>query len=210
MRSGNPDGKRQRLTRRAIFLAAGCVVAAGLAAVLFGTGAQDNGPVLPQVPTYLPSFSLARLGGGPPVSLPALGASRGHPVVLVFFASWCTPCRAELPQVAGIADRAAASGGSQSRVQFIGIDVNDTPSAGSAFARRSGVRFPVGSDPTDEVAAGLLHLRGLPSTVFVSGRGRVLGTVLGPVSPAVLGSWVRRLAATALPRHPTGAAPRVR
>ena len=141
-------------------------------------------------PREAASFSLPRLGGGPSVSLPV--ARRAHtPVVLTFFASWCTPCLTELPMVADVARHELAT---DARVAFIGIDGNDDPSAGLAFARTSGVRFPVGSDYESVVAPRYL-LVGYPDTVFVDATGHVAGTVHGPVSRSVLQGWLRRLTA---------------
>jgi thiol-disulfide isomerase/thioredoxin len=111
------------------------------------------------------------------------------PVVLTFFASWCTPCQTELPAIARIAAQETSAGG---RIHFVGIDGNDDPSSGLAFARRSGVTFPAGSDPTEDVARAL-GLPGLPDTVFVDRSGHVVNVVEGPISEATLRTWIARL-----------------
>ncbi len=189
-------------------LAVGAVLAGALGAALFagagsgGSGTQGNvsgagglggsgGSVSAVHPREAPQFSLPRLGGGPAVALPALGSARRHAVVLAFFASWCIPCHEDLPRVAKVADQTRAEG---LPVSFVGVDVNDSPGAGLAFARRSGVAFPVGSDPKDRVAAGLFDLPGLPATVFIGPRGRIRGWVYGPASVALLRQWVARIA----------------
>lgn len=79
---------------------------------------------------------------------------------------------------------------------FIGIDVDDTASSALPFIRSARVRFPVGSDPNDRVAAGLLDLRGLPSTVLVYANGTIAKTILGPVTPKLLLAWIPRLEAS--------------
>jgi thiol-disulfide isomerase/thioredoxin len=136
-----------------------------------------------------PSFSLARLGGGPAVTVPVAG-HRGTPVVLTFFASWCTPCRTELPMIAGVARHQPSAG---RLVAFVGIDGNDDPASGLAFARSSGVSFPVAVD-ADSSVAPRYGLVGYPDTVFVDATGHIAGTVQGPVSRPVLEDWLARLA----------------
>jgi thiol-disulfide isomerase/thioredoxin len=158
-------------------LAVGVVLGSGLWVGL--TTADQSGP------QTAAAFSLARLGGGPRVTLPVAGHRR-VPVVLTFFASWCTPCRTELPMVASVASHAQRSGG---RVVFLGIDGNDDPSSGLALARASGVSFPVGIDPTSDVAPRY-GLVGYPDTVLVDDTGTIAATVRGPISRSTLDRWV--------------------
>ena len=78
------------------------------------------------------------------------------------------------------------------KVRFIGVDDNDTTAAGLAFARRSGVDFPVGRDYDSEVAPDY-GLPGNPATVFIGADGDVAKTVLGPVTPATLETEIARI-----------------
>jgi thiol-disulfide isomerase/thioredoxin len=141
------------------------------------------------------SFQLPSLfPGGPPVSSASLG---GRPAVVTFFASWCPPCRDELPALA----RFAAS---HRGVAFVGVDVADDPTAGRALVRQAGVDFPVGSDPDYSVAAGVFHVRGLPSSALLSPKGVVVRQLAGPVSPDTLAGW---LAPAGPSVHPTEGGP---
>jgi len=171
--------------RRLLGLAAGVVLAAGLWIGLTTTG---GAPVL-----HAPRFSLPRLGGGGVVGLPLTGSTAHHPVVLTFFASWCGPCHRELPVIAAVARHEQASGGP---VVFVGIDGNDGTASGLAFARQSGVAFPVGADAYSEVAPKFT-LVGYPGTVFIDATGTIVDTVHGPVSRSTLEAWVTRLSQTA-------------
>jgi thiol-disulfide isomerase/thioredoxin len=157
------------------------VLAAGLAVGLTTTGGSPD--------ARAPGFSLPRLGGGARVALPLTGGAARHPVVLTFFASWCGPCHKELPMIAAVARREEAGGG---RVQFVGVDGNDDPAAGLAFARASGVAFPVAADAYSEVAPKFT-LVGYPGTVFIDAAGDIVATVHGPVSRPTLEAWVARL-----------------
>jgi cytochrome c biogenesis protein CcmG/thiol:disulfide interchange protein DsbE len=178
-----PVGERAHRPGRRRFLpiAVGLVLALGLAIGL--TVGVGSGPV------RAPAFSLPRLGGGPAVSFPLPGGSRHTPVVLTFFASWCSPCHREVPMIARVADRERVAG---TRVAFVGIDGNDDPASALAFTRKSGVSFVVGAD-ADSTLAPKYALVGYPGTVFIDSTGTVAGTVRGPVSQATLERFLARL-----------------
>jgi thiol-disulfide isomerase/thioredoxin len=175
-----------RTGRRLVSLAVGVVLAAGLFAALTLVGGSSGDPAAAP-------FSLTALGGGAPVEVPVVEHGTTMPVVIVFFASWCVPCRSELPAVARTAASLTEAG---TRVAFVGIDGNDTTSDGLAFAHQSGVRFPVGEDP-DSAVASRYGLPGYPATVFVDAAGDVVHVVQGPVSSSRLRHWALRIA---LPR----------
>jgi cytochrome c biogenesis protein CcmG/thiol:disulfide interchange protein DsbE len=143
------------------------------------------------VGTTAPGFSLPALTGAVPVDLDRLGRDRHHPVVLNFFASWCTPCRKETPLLARTAAAEQAKG---STVQFVGVDVADPRADALAFVERSGITYPVGADADLTVTSGRYGLDGEPNTFFIDGDGRVIGHVIGPVTAPQLDRWLHRLA----------------
>ena len=171
------------------------VLAAVLAVVLFvglGTGSSSpssSGQVV-GVGSTAPNFSIPSLTGGKAVELSALGSDRGRPVVLNFFASWCTPCRQETPLLAKTAKVAEARG---DRVQFVGVDVADPKADALAFVHQAGISYPVGVDANLDVAESLYGLNGEPNTFFIDSSGTVLGHVIGPVDAQDLASWLHRL-----------------
>lgn len=171
----------RRPRRRIVSLALGIVLAAGLLVGL--TVSRGSGP------RQAPAFTLPRLGGGHPVAYPLTGSQAHKPVVLTFFASWCTPCRSELPMVARVARQEQVAGAG---VVFVGVDGNDDPTSGLAFARSSGVSFAVGAN-ADSALAPKFSLVGYPGTVFIAASGRIVDTVRGPVSHATLESDVALL-----------------
>jgi thiol-disulfide isomerase/thioredoxin len=140
-------------------------------------------------PTKAHAFSLPRLGSGPRVSVPVVGEGAHQAVVVTFFASWCGPCHSELPAFAKVAREAKASG---DRVQFIGVDDNDAPASGLAFARKSGVTFPVGRDSLSLTAPDY-GIPGNPATVFIDAGGDVVKTVRGPVTTATLEAEIAKI-----------------
>ncbi len=126
-----------------------------------------------------PLFTLPSVTSpGTTVSLASLS---GTPVVINFWASWCIPCRAEMPLLE------AAFRSSHGRVRFIGIDSNDSPGAARSFLRVVGVTYPTLSDANGQIAIRY-GLFGLPTTVFVSASGAVLGRSIGELHAGSLPS----------------------
>ena len=121
-----------------------------------------------------PSFSL------PDVNDPAVQVSlaAGEPVVLYFFASWCIPCRRELPVVQAIhAER--------DDVTVVGVNHQDHRDDAREFMARYGASFPAAHDPGASIALDY-RVRALPVTVFIDRDGRIDSTVYGEVDRAEL------------------------
>jgi len=113
-----------------------------------------------------PAFSLTSSGGATWRSEEA----RGKVVVLAFWASWCLPCRWEMP---GLASASAAVRG-DSTVQVLAVDVawgGETPARGRRLLSRMPSAPPVAFDHGNAAAA--LHVHALPTIVFIDGAGRV-------------------------------------
>ena len=148
---------------------------------------QGLGKGLPERATgsVAPSFTLPRLGGGPPVSL---SGARGHPVILNFFASWCTNCRTELRAFADV------SNANHSPVRFLAVDAGES-SGGAALRLLSaaGDHYPVGLDAQASVAVSRYLVEALPTTVFIGANGRIEGQTFGAETASLLRSWVHRL-----------------
>ncbi len=94
---------------------------------------------------------------------------RGTPVVLNFYASWCTVCDRELPDFQRVSEQLNGA------VQVIGVNPqsNDTDSAQAAMIKRNGVTYPTLPDPQDELLRQFNTTGGLPTTVFIDADGVV-------------------------------------
>jgi len=121
----------------------------------------------------------------------ALSSLRGRVVVLNAWASWCEPCKSELPVLAAAA-RAAGPG-----VAFVGLDVTDQSSGALAMNAADGVTYPSIVDSTGSLLRGIPGVppTAIPSTVVLDRRGDVAARIIGAVKPGVLEPVLADLAA---------------
>ena len=108
-----------------------------------------------------------------------LASFHGKPVVMNFWASWCVPCRREMPALNAVSEAMAG------RVAFLGVNHRDGRRQALDFLSESGVRYPSGYDPEGGVAP-LYGLPGLPTTVFIGPDGQVLLRHTGELSRSEL------------------------
>jgi cytochrome c biogenesis protein CcmG/thiol:disulfide interchange protein DsbE len=117
-----------------------------------------------------------------------LRALRGHPVVVNVWASWCEPCRYELP----FFQRQAVKRGA--RVAFLGVNSGDNRDDARRLSRRVPMPYPSVEDPR-QALAGRYGLAGLPATVFYDARGKLVLVHQGPfASEAKLAAEISRYA----------------
>ncbi|HWQ38128.1 MAG TPA: TlpA disulfide reductase family protein [Burkholderiales bacterium] len=108
---------------------------------------------------------------------------RGKLLVVNFWATWCPPCLEEIPIFIDLQSRLGVRG-----LQFVGIAVDDAPSV-REFARAKGINYPllVGQTGAIELSRAAGNLQGgLPYTVVLDQRGRLLGRFHGAVQPTEL------------------------
>jgi cytochrome c biogenesis protein CcmG/thiol:disulfide interchange protein DsbE len=103
---------------------------------------------------------------------------RGYPIVLNFWASWCSPCRREAALLA------SAAKAQRGRVVFVGVDVNDLRGDARDFLRAHHV--PYVAVHSGRSIANRFGLIGLPETFYVDRRGRIQSVTRGELSAAVL------------------------
>lgn len=105
-----------------------------------------------------------------------------------FFASWCAPCRRELPHFA------TASRRLEGEVAFIGVAHQDDAGLAAEMLREFDIDYPAGNDPAGDVARKYL-LRGMPSTAFVAADGTLVGVAAGELDAGELDGWIERTVA---------------
>ena len=137
----------------------------------------------------LPDLTLPCFTGGPDV---ALGALRG-PAVINLWASWCEPCRTELPAFQRLSERAGG------KVRVVGVNTRDGRDAAQSIGEDFELRFPTLFDP-DESLRRALARQILPITLFVDGQGRIRHQdETGALDDAALAALVRRHLGVAVP-----------
>jgi len=157
------------------------VVACLTAGLYFGRNLSlsidDSGRLIPQpdltnAATVLPDFVLSDLNGVPrPIS-----DWSGQPILINFWATWCAPCRREMPLLQKLHEEFGNDG-----LQVIGIAIDRAPDV-SAFTIETGITYPilVGQEDAIEVTDGFgLDFLGLPFTVLVDQDGQILKIQLG-------------------------------
>ncbi|HLA99517.1 MAG TPA: TlpA disulfide reductase family protein [Anaerolineales bacterium] len=143
-------------------------------------------PPSPREGFSAPDFTLELLGGGQA----SLSGLRGKVVLVNFWATWCPPCRAEMPAIEKIYQSFKPLG---LEVLAVNLTDQDSEAAVAAFVQELDLTFPIPLDRDGSVSARYL-LRGLPSTFFVDRQGVIRSVVVGgPMSEALIQSKVEEL-----------------
>ena len=135
------------------------LVACAAFAIVAGTASSAIAPA-----TAAPDFTLHAMGGGANLRLKE---QRGRVVMVNFWATWCGPCREEMPQLNRLYEKYRASG-----FVLLGVNVDDDSSKAAEVAKKLGVTFPVLLD-TDKKVSKLYDLSTMPSTVIIDRDGKV-------------------------------------
>ena len=164
------------MTARALFTAIGVV------AVLAGAGfwmamrpTPESRGVVEIAPAAIFAASFADVSG----KAQSLGQFQGKVVVLNFWATWCAPCREEMPGFMRLQSRWAARG-----VQFLGL-ANEEPEKVARFGHELGINYPLwtGGQDVSELSRRLGNRLGvLPHTAILGPQGEVFEAKVGPYS----------------------------
>jgi thiol-disulfide isomerase/thioredoxin len=167
----------------------------GVILVLSGGAVRPQGPEAkagsghtlygPAIGSQAPDFDLKVLGGkGKTMQLASL---KGKAVVIDFWATYCEPCKIEMPWLVELQKKYGPQG-----LQIIGVAVDDTEEKNiSDFARKMGVNYPVliGTEKVADLYGGL---DGLPTNFFLDRSGKVVDHVLGLVSESVFEDNIKK------------------
>ena len=111
----------------------------------------------------------------------------GQVTVVNVWASWCSPCRSEIPTLIDLSKK-------YTKVTFLGVLTRDMPPAAEAFARRFAIPYPTLID--DSILLGFrdsLPANAIPSTAVIDKNGKVAGRILGEVTVASLSKLIERV-----------------
>jgi thiol-disulfide isomerase/thioredoxin len=151
----------------------------------------DSGPVLRFVrnPDQAPDFKMDDLDGKPL----SLAASHGKVILLNFWATWCGPCRAEIPDLIELQKKYGDT------LQIIGLDVDDDDVAEvKKFVEKNGVNYPVGM-ATNEIRIEYGGVAALPTSFVLDKEGRVVQKHEGLRNPLLYEYEIRSLSGLAIP-----------
>jgi len=129
--------------------------------VIQGCSIGDDTKTVKKEPA--PDFTLELFNG----ELFHLNTHKGKPVVINFWASWCIPCREEMPALEKAYKEYKKKG-----VVFIGISVQDTETKAREFVEEFQVTFPTGIDMTGVIRDNY-RVYGLPTTFFIDKEGKI-------------------------------------
>ena len=153
--------------------------------VVVALGAQSSSELIKPPPRTVqdlgpaPDFTVDILDG----DRKTLKDYRGKPVVLNFWASWCGPCREEMPDLVGISRKYG------DRVNFVGIIFQDEEAAARRFIKDFDVKYENGLDPGG-AAARTYKITGIPTTLVIDARGVLRARWLGAIPPETLTSYI--------------------
>ncbi len=146
-----------------------------------------NGEIpAPRQGFYAPDFTL-KTASGESIHLADL---RGKPVLLNLWASWCPPCKAEMPAIQKVYQAYQSQG---LQVLAVNATYQDTLSNAESFARSEGLTFPILYD-LDGGVSHQYQLQALPTTFFITPQGKIQAVVVaGPMSEALIRAQVEQL-----------------
>jgi len=140
----------------------------------------------PLVGKQAPDFTLPALDGAEV----SLSQFRGQPVLINFWASWCIPCREEMPELVRAYEAHKAEG-------FIILGVNltheDTLSDAQAFAKEFSISFPVLLDEDGTVSGKLYIIPGIPTSIFIDRDGLLKRIQVGKMTGQQIDRYVREI-----------------
>jgi thiol-disulfide isomerase/thioredoxin len=118
----------------------------------------------------------------------SLAGFAGKPVFVNFWGSWCAPCRREAPELRTFSRSLAG------RATFVGVAIDSPHSDAVAFARKAGWRYPIVAKRCCSLSERY-GLVGMPTTIVIDRKGRVVDRLLGPQTAARLDAELRALGA---------------
>jgi cytochrome c biogenesis protein CcmG/thiol:disulfide interchange protein DsbE len=176
-----------RLRASALILIVATLGVLGIWASAAPSGETTGGRIpAPRQGFLAPTFELESVDGGSH----KLADFQGQVVVLNLWASWCPPCRAEMPAIQSLYEQYQDQG---LVVLAVNMTYQDSVSSAASFAKELGLTFPILLDRTGLVG-NLYRMRALPTTFFIDHQGEIHEVIVGgPMSELTLQSLVTEM-----------------
>jgi peroxiredoxin len=169
---------RRRAVGTIVGLAVGLLVLIAAVIAMWGgsIGVEAGSAGRPLRGQSAPNFTLDLLDG----STLSLSDLRGQVVVINFWATWCSPCEDELPDLQAVWDEYQSND-----VVFVGVAYEDTTAAVQEIASRFGITYPQGIDEEARISTAY-GITGVPETFLLDAQGKVAFSHIGQVTAAEL------------------------
>jgi thiol-disulfide isomerase/thioredoxin len=149
------------------------------------TGSPAQGPSDPRRGSVAPAFELKNIADGKPLSL---GSLRGKAVLLNFWATWCGPCKIEMPWLVDLQKKYGPQG-----LEIVGVAMDDASDKEIAdFAHKMGVNYTVlkGTEKVGDLYGGVDRL---PLTYYIDRSGKVVDEIVGLASESVIEDDIKKI-----------------
>jgi len=143
---------------------------AGSKTIVTKPAAQDDAKIGNRIGFTAPDFTLNTIDN----KQISLSDYHGRPVILNFWATWCGPCRYEVPAFKAFYDKYP-----EEEVVIIAVNTQDNPDSALSYAKADGLKFVIPVDPRGNVA-NLYNVRGMPTTFFINETGIITSIKIGP------------------------------
>ncbi len=169
------DGNTRRTGSASVGLAVATLIVAAALAIGARSGWDSIGSgginqrLLPKVGEVAPDFETEDLFGNPV----RLSQFRGQPVWLMFWGSWCPPCRAEFPDIQAAYAQLEPNG-----LRMLGVSLREAPIDAAAYAGANGATFLVLSDPDERDTGPAYPIFNFPTHIFIDRDGVIRSIVL--------------------------------
>lgn len=168
---------RSRPARSALLIAVVIVTGAWFVSGRSGIASLGRGGInssyLPRVGQQAPDFITEDLFGNPV----RLSDFRGRPVWLMFWGSWCPPCRAEMPDIVAAYSQLKPQG-----LVLLGVSVRESAADAASYAAKNDANFSILSDPDEADTGHGYPLFNVPTHLFIDADGAIRSVVLSDMS----------------------------
>lgn len=181
--SGDTGAPRDRRRRGPIILIAGIVVTGGLITIMAMAVSANPQQASPLIGKPAPPISGPGINAGPQ----QLSSQAGKWVLINFFASWCIPCRQEMPEL----NRFAVEHATKRDAAVLGVEYDERDlGAAPGFLRQFHAAFAAIDDPSAEVEYGV---SGIPETYLIDPEGTVVAKYFGAITAASIDREIAKI-----------------